>query len=53
MCFFACKKMELVDKDDLDKHVIPKIIETVRTEIIPDVIQRLNETSEMLERLEE
>lgn len=42
-----------MDRDDVDKYVVPKILEEVRTKIIPDVIHRLNETSDMLDKLEE
>ena len=33
--------------------IVPVILEEVRTRIIPDVIQRLNETSDVLEAIEQ
>ena len=33
--------------------IVPVILEEVRTRIIPDVIQRLNETSDALDAIEQ
>lgn len=52
MCLCPFRKVELIAIDQIDKVIVPRLLEELRTKVIPEVIQRLNETNELLDELD-
>ena len=45
---FPFKTVQVITREEIDNYIIPMVLKQVREQVIPDVLDRLNETNELL-----